>query len=73
MLELEGFPTSWTEQTIVSILKSGDPIILSNYRTIMIGHCLANYMARPWSHTSVYGHKEMAPTQPDWQLLLGVH
>ena len=39
----------------------------------MIGHCLANYMARPWSHTSVYGHKEMAPTQPDWQLLLGVH
>ena len=69
----DSFPTSWIEQTIVSILKSEDPITPSNARTIMIGHCLANYMARPWSQTSVYGHREMAPTQTDWQLLLGIH
>ena len=37
MLELEGFPTSWTEQTIVSILK----MIPRNYRATMIEHYLA--------------------------------
>ena len=37
----EGFPTRWTQHTIVPILKSGDPMMPSNYRTIMIGHYLA--------------------------------
>ena len=30
-----------TEHTIVPILKSGDPMMLSNYRTIINGHYLA--------------------------------
>ena len=37
----EGFPTRWTEHTIVPILKSGDPMMPSSYTTIMIGHYLA--------------------------------
>ena len=37
----EYFPTSWTEHTIVPIFKSGDPMMPSNYRTIMIGRYLA--------------------------------
>ena len=36
----EGFCSRWTKHTIVSILKSGDPIMPSNFKTIMIGHCL---------------------------------
>ena len=34
----KGFPTRWTKYTIVPILKSRDPMMPSNYRTIMIGH-----------------------------------
>ena len=37
----EGFLTRWIKHTIVPILKSGDPIMPRNYRTIMIGHYLA--------------------------------
>lgn len=37
----EGFPSSWSDHTIVPLLKSGDPMMPTNYRTIMIGHCLA--------------------------------
>ena len=37
----EGFPTRWTQHKIVPILKSGDPMMLGNYRTIMIDHYLA--------------------------------
>ena len=37
----ECFPTRWIEHTIVPIFKSGDPMTVSNYRTIMISHWLA--------------------------------
>lgn len=36
------FPHSWTMYTIAPILTAGDPIDLSNYRTIMVGHILSN-------------------------------
>ena len=34
----EGFPTSWTEHTIVPTFKSKDPMMWDNYRAIIIGH-----------------------------------
>lgn len=37
----EGFPKSWSDNTIVPLFKKGDLQIPSNYRTIMIGHTLA--------------------------------
>ena len=41
----EGFPTRWAEHIIVPILKSGDPMMPSNHRTIIIGHYLAKLYA----------------------------
>lgn len=37
-----GFPSSWTSNIIYPIFKFGDPNELSNHRTIMIGHTMAN-------------------------------
>ena len=34
----EGFPDTWSLSTILPIFKSGDSMILGNYRTIVIGH-----------------------------------
>lgn len=36
-----GFPKIWTQILIVPILKNGDKIIPSNYKTIMVSHILA--------------------------------
>ena len=41
----EGLPDTWSLSTIVPIFKSGDPMELGNYRTIMIGHTLARLYA----------------------------
>ena len=41
MLELEGFPTSWTEHIIVLIFKSEDPMMPNNYMTIISGYYVA--------------------------------
>lgn len=37
----QGFDKPWTYSLIVSILKSGDKVIASNYKTIMINYILA--------------------------------
>ena len=41
----EGFPDTWSTSTIVPIFKSGHPMILGDYRTIMVGHTLAKLYA----------------------------
>ena len=41
----EGLPDTWSLSTIVPIFKSGDPMELGNYRTIMVGHTLARLYA----------------------------
>lgn len=38
---VEGFPPTWTMNTISPIHKARDAMDLGNYRTIMIGHILA--------------------------------
>jgi hypothetical protein len=37
----EGFPPTWSTNTISPIHKSGDPLDPNNYQTIMIGHTMA--------------------------------
>ncbi|MCO5586490.1 hypothetical protein L7F22_040430 [Adiantum nelumboides] len=55
----EGLPAAWTMHIIVPIHKSGDPLDLGNYRTIMIGHTLAKlYGAVLEAELSSYAERE---------------
>ena len=38
----EGFPPQWTMNTMAPIHKGGDPMDPNTYRTIMIGHTVAD-------------------------------
>ena len=61
----EGFPTSWTKHTIVRTFKSRDPMMLTNYMTIMIGHYIAKrYSSILQSELSVLDTKKMLLSSP---------
>lgn len=45
-----GFLESWSTSTIVPILKSADPSLSTDYRTIVIGHSLAKLYASVLEH-----------------------
>ena len=63
----EGLPTRWTEHTIMRILKSGNPMMPSNYRTIMMSHYLAKlYGSILESELSIWA-SETASVQLDRQ------
>ena len=41
----EGFPDTWSLSSIAPIFKTGDPMILGNDYTIMVGHTVAKLYA----------------------------
>ena len=41
----EGFVETWSTSTIIPIFKASDPLMPGNYRTIMVGHTLAQLYA----------------------------
>ena len=54
-------PTRWTEHIIVPIFKRGDSMMLSNYRTIMIGHYRLNIWLDPRVRNENMGREKWLP------------